>query len=403
MDCLTAIGEVANPALRRRRLVLAAGLLVFGSTLAGCRSWRTSPAEIESAPVARAVRLVAVDDLGVIPNPPGTQGRDGGYSVLFEGRDVWAFGDTILSATGRGEPEMISNSWSWTTDLDASDGITGFHERRDVDGRPLKLLPFTAEEAEYNAAHEGQNCATPPCGTRFAIWPGAMVDDPARDRALVFYVKIFSSPGMLDFRVDGHSLAVWPGFETRPVRPIVAPGTEDPTLLFERGEPSFGSAALITGDTLHAYGCDLKGLRKPCRLGRVPLRHALERKAWLFFSDGGKWVADTTQALPVFDGNTIMSVSWARFANSYVAVYSRPMDAQVVLRTSPRLEGPWSEELPLFEAKRPAVEPAWVYDALAHPEYAQNDDRVQYVTYSRAIATDEFETRLVRVELGPVE
>jgi hypothetical protein len=369
-------------------------------TLPGCALWHAVPqGEREPSPVP-AVRVVNVTDMGVIPNPAGTRGRDGGYSAVFEGEVVWVFGDTILDDENE---DLISSTWSWTTDRDASDGITGFQELRDAQGRPVELLPFTAKESAFNEEHRGTRCQAPPCQTRWALWPGAVVPDPDRGRDLLFYVRIFGEPGPYAFRPMGHSVAVWYRFDAQPVRPDVMPDSDEPTLLFGPDEPSFGGGALAVGKQLYAYACDLEGLRKPCRLGRVPLEAALQRSAWRFFKAEDEWAANTKEATPVFDGNTILSVFHADFADRFIALYSRPLDSRVALRTARRPEGPWSDEVVVFDALKPVTEPGWVYDALAHPEYAEDNGRIQYVTYSRATGPADFEFRLVRVELAPAE
>jgi hypothetical protein len=384
----------------RWRVAAIAVLLSVALSLAACVPWHVLPIGKHGPATAPGVRVMEVTDLGVIPNPPGTRGRDGGYSAVFEGRVVWVFGDTILDDDDK---DLLSNSWSWTTDLDASDGITGFHDQRDAQGRPLELLPFTEAESAFNTTHRGPSCDAPPCQTRWALWPGAVVPDPEHGRALVFYVRIYGEPGPYAFRPMGHSVAVWHGFDAHPVRPAVLPQGPEPTLLFGPDEPSFGGGALAVGKMLYAYACDLEELRKPCRLGRVPLEEALQRSAWRFFNGAKKWARSPTGATAVFDGNTILSVFHAEFADCFIALYSRPLDSRVVLRTAPRPEGPWSEEVVLFNALAPYTEPAWIYDALAHPEYARDGGRVQYVTYSRATGPADFEFRLVRVELAPAQ
>jgi hypothetical protein len=391
---------------KRRRVALHQPLVTlpllasFALSLAGCALWHALPVVEHGPTTAPAVQVVRVTDMGVIPNPAGTRGRDGGYSAVFEGEVVWVFGDTILDNE---DEDLVSSSWSWTADLDASDGITGFQELRDAQGYPVELLPFTAEESAFNAVHRETRCEAPPCQTRWALWPGAVVPDPERGRALLFYVRIFGEPGPYAFRPMGHSAAVWYHFDEQPVRPDVMPDSQEPTLLFGPNEPSFGGGALAVGNMLYAYACDLKELRKPCRLGRVPLEAALERSAWRFYNAKSEWAASTEEANPVFDGNTILSVFHADFADRFIALYSRPLDSLVVLRTAPHPEGPWSDEIPVFDALRPDTEPGWVYDALAHPEYADDNGRIQYVTYSRATGPADFEFRLVRVELAAAE
>jgi hypothetical protein len=71
----------------------------------------------------------------------------------------------------------------------------------------------------------------------------------------------------------------------------------------------------------------------------------------------------------------------------------------VVIRSAPALIGPWSEPAKLFTADHKSKD-GWTYDALPHPEFAEENGRVQYVTFSRP--TGEFlasEVAVVRVEL----
>ena len=78
-----------------------------------------------------------------------------------------------------------------------------------------------------------------------------------------------------------------------------------------------------------------------------------------------------------------------------MAVYSRPFSHRIVARTAPELTGPWSAQTVLYTVDGDAP-----YDAVNHPEYAEDDGRVQYVTYSRP-TTGWFgsEFALIRVEL----
>src|SRR5579863_8191483 len=71
-----------------------------------------------------ALTVVKTTDLGTITTNPDILGRDGAYSAEFQGYSVWLYGDTFLAnpnADGRG---LISDSWSYTTDLNAQDGIS---------------------------------------------------------------------------------------------------------------------------------------------------------------------------------------------------------------------------------------------------------------------------------------
>jgi hypothetical protein len=45
------------------------------------------------------------------------------------------------------------------------------------------ILTLTAAEQAFNNVHQGNPCQQQPCGARWALWPGAIVADTARNRA----------------------------------------------------------------------------------------------------------------------------------------------------------------------------------------------------------------------------
>jgi len=148
-----------------------------------------------------------VTDLGTIPPNPHILGRDGGYSAVFQGYSVWLYGDTFLAIPNAEDFTLISDSWSYTKDLNAQDGITGFQERLDSVGAPTMILPETPDEQAYNAAHNSNRCQQQPCGARWALWPGSIVVDPVSGNALIFYSLVSALPGNFNFQAVGNSVA----------------------------------------------------------------------------------------------------------------------------------------------------------------------------------------------------
>lgn len=354
------------------------------------------------APAAE-VEVVASRDLGALEVTEAIRGRDGGYSVLAWERSVWAYGDSILAFEGEDGSAWRNNTASWTADLDAADGVTGFRERVDGLGAPIEFLPRTADEAAFNAAHDsGDPGCEEPCGARKMLWPGAMVDDPARGRVLVFYSKFYGEPGAWNFEAIGASIAVWEGLDATPERPELRPGSAEPTLLFplDEGWPLFGSAALAVDDELYAYGCE-GAWAKHCHLGKAPLGEALDRDAWRFY-DGDGWSEAIADAEPVLDAHTMLTVHFNAHVGRYLAIYSRPLDDDIYLRTAPAPEGPWSDEV-LAVATTPGVGDAANYSGLAHPELAREGGRYELISYHRATADWESEIRVVELELAPAK
>lgn len=354
---------------------------------------------LDPAGPAPDLSVIRTADLGALPTRSDIVGRDGGYSAVFQGKSVWLYGDTFLAAPDALGRTLISNSWSWTTDLDASVGITGFLERDDAAGAPTMILPETAAEQTFNAAHQGNPCQAQPCGARWAVWPGAIVTDSARNRALIFYMLVYAKPGTFNFQALGVSVAIWSDWLTQPQRPTITATADHPDLLFSQTEPPFGSAAFAEGDTLYTYGCGTAGVEKACVLAKVGMASVLERSVWAFYAGGGRWSARLDAAVPLFSGNSIMNVSWNGFVQRYVAVYSAPFSERVMLRTARRPEGPWSGEVLAFAALPPVGRSGSVYDAQAHPELTLDGGRRMFVSYSRSTGPFSSEVRLVALDL----
>lgn len=355
-----------------------------------------------SSPAPSGVTVVGATDLGTIATNSDILGRDGAYSALFQGQSIWLYGDTFLANADAEDRTLLSDSWSYTSDLNAQDGIGGFQERLDSLGAPTMILPETSDEQAFNAAHNSNNCQQQPCGARWALWPSSIVVDPVANRALIFYMVVNSMPGDFNFQGVGSSVAIWDSLQDMPQRPSFNPAVvpDHPDLMFNQNEPNFGSAALISGGMLYIYGCGIptNSTDKGCRLGRVNPANVQDRSAWTFYTGNGNWSSQLSDAVSAFNGNDILSVSWNSYLQRYVAIYNSGLSQNVMLRTASNPEGPWSDESLAFTALPPAQ--GFIYDAHSHPEYDGNGGQIIYVTYSRSTpAAFSSEVRLVAVTL----
>jgi Domain of unknown function (DUF4185) len=295
---------------------------------------------------------------------------------------VWLYSDTFLAKPDAQDRTLISDSWSFTTDLNAQDGISAFQEQLDSTGTPTMILPETATEQAFNQAHNVNNCPAQPCGARWALWPSAIVVDPADNSALIFYMVVSAQSGAFNFQSIGNSVAKWQGLQSLPQRPILNPPmvAGHPDVMFTANQPEFGDAAFVSNGTLYAYGCGIpaNSFDKGCRLGRVDRSRAQDLSAWTFYAGNGNWSSNVGDATSLFDGGG--SISWNNFLQRYVAVYSQGFSQNVMIRTSPRPEGPWSGEAVAFVAMTPST--GNVYDAHSHPEYDVNGGQTIFVSYS---------------------
>jgi hypothetical protein len=348
-----------------------------------------------------ALKIASVTDLGTIPTNPDILGRDGALSGLFQGYLVWLYSDTFLAHPNADGRTLISDSWSYTTDLNAQSGISGFQERLDSSGAPSMILVETPAEYAFNQAHNGDPCQVQPCGARWALWPSSIVVDTANNQALVFYMLVSALPGNFNFQGAGNSVAVWQNFNQQPQRPMFNPPIvpNHPDLMFSENEPNFGTASLIASGMLYIYGCGIptNSSDKGCRLAKVDPANVLNRNAWAFYAGNKNWSSQLTDAVSIIPDANILSVSWNSYLQQYVAMYSQLFSNHVMIRTAPNPEGPWSGERTAFVAMRP--QSGNVYDARSHSEYDLNGGQTVFVTYSRATGAFSSEVRLVSLQL----
>ena len=306
MHCVVTVPAV-SPRLLRSRILgfvpVISLIAVLILALSSCNSSGPPP----------DLTVVKVTDLGTLPTNPDILGRDGAYSAVFQGYAVWLYGDTFLAQPNAENRTLVSDSWSYTTDLNAQDGIGGFQERLDSNGAPAMILLETPAEQAFNQAHNGNPCQTQPCGARWALWPSSVVTDTTTNQALVFYMVVYALPGSFNFQGAGNSVAIWQNFQQPPQRPTFNPPlvADHPDLMFTADEPNFGTASFISGGTLYVYGCGTpnNGSDKGCRLARVDPASVQDTSACSFYSGNRNSSSQLRDAISVFVGGSIASVS----------------------------------------------------------------------------------------------
>ncbi|MFV8749930.1 DUF4185 domain-containing protein [Nannocystaceae bacterium ST9] len=332
--------------------------------------------------------VVEAERIGTVPRSEWIQGRDGGGSNHAFGKSIWVYGDTVLNDVDEDGTNWHTNSYdiadpsTWMTGMI---GMTGFETPVDGVGAPRFFVELTDEEKAWNDLHAAEDCPEAPCHVRWALWPSAPLFDESRQRAWILY-------GLYNDELpSGIGIASWDGLD----QPVVRHEIDGSWLLFPAPEIEWAAAPVVHADWLYSFGCQLRGLSRPCMLARAPLEDPTDRAAWRFW-DGEGWSKSADDADELFDGAPIMEVAWNPALDRWLLVYSKPFDHDVVARTAEYLQGPWSREEVLFRA--PGEAP---YDAVHHADLQEQDGLVQYITYSQP-TTGWFgsEHMLWRVELA---
>ncbi len=337
--------------------------------------------------------------MGIVKQNPLVQGRDGTYSALINGKSVWAFNDTALTQNNASGNNFFSNSMSWATNLDASQGITLNGDYVDALGDPTQFFPFLPWETAYNAAHNSKSCTATPCGAEFAIWPGPLVPDVARNRVFIFYDEIWRSPTISGWINIGEGVAIWQNGKI--TRPVVSPGTPYPTLMFQGTQVGFSSGWVISGDTLYMYG-NLGGfLIENTQVAKVPLANVTTPSAWTYYAGNNTWSASAADAVTVFNGGAAgSSIFYDTYLGMYVAIYSGVFNSNLYYNVAYQPWGPWSAQTQFYTGL-PGYQNNADYAALAHPEFASGNGQTEYVTYVQDTGFLAQQLQLLQVVFNP--
>ena len=311
--------------------LLAPALLTMG--LLACASVRGRDA-IRALPTGRC--------LPSFPYTGGWYGGDGAFSVPLPGsaeqQSLWLFGDSFVGAPGlpdRRETHLVHNSIAVSRCLPGGRWEIEYSWGRDSGGRARAFFDTGREESFWwlfdGFVHDG------------TLYVGLLDVTRSEPRG----------PLSLPFRFTGVELARIANYLADPAEWQVSVQRLSTHPVF------FPAAAMVTSGPhvyFFAFGDD-KGERHPRILSRLELR-ALESpdvdlSAELqFLARDGSWKTglDPADARVIMsDDASEMSVYYEPDLGVWLAVYGRlPRSDTVLVRTAERLEGPWSDPVPLF-------------------------------------------------------
>ncbi len=321
---------------------------------------------------------------------PQWRGGDAAYSIaLGSDRILWLFGDSWIAPAGnpqRTAAQLVSNSIAIQQGRDPSRATIRFYWGPSRSGAPT---PFFADSS-------GQR-----------LWPAHCAR--LRDRLLLFFMVVGSSPDPLGFRIEGWKAAL-----------VLNPDSDPSHWQFAwLGTPALhlpvipgGGGVLTEGDYLYAVSP-----REPDPQHAVYLlRWSLDRAAagdlahpeWWQAPTG--WVsasAMTGTPTAIFDqAQTEFSVHRDQESGAWLAFQSLGFGPAVLgIAAAPALTGPWPRRDTVYVPSERSVTDILIYAGKAHPELQGADLVLTYATnlpFSRQRAdTTVYYPRFVRLRRMP--
>ena len=434
------MGTTRSPRARTRAALAVVGVILVAMVAVAVPPTAQASAERPARPAALLQASTAIPpaapplpvvettaNLNKLNEPVFVKGHDKGQSTLYDNGagtkfSYWSFGDTAIKGTGQSDYQL-GNTGTRLNDLNLSDNVTDLgswvYDNRDSHGDPHEAFPVPPGYTPGFGVNEHR------------VWGGSIVADPANHRMLGIY-HLVKHLGSGEQSV-GYGLAVWTEASNAwaPVAITNPPDPTQPYLLWPSSTtstlPVFNTGMLLKDGFLYAYGCYAADFR--CNLARVSVTTTsavADRAAWRFFTAGGgtgcpagTWSADVTCAqplpsdeldffgnpgVPLGGGGAGMSVFWNPYLSNYMAVYSAPGSNDLLYRVAYTPEGPWSAPGLIAQGMQGAPtttgSPSVNYAGYAHPELAEQNGKVQYVTYVRNLGFPSSEFDLVRVQFG---
>jgi hypothetical protein len=317
-------------------------------------------------------------------NPAGVSGVDAGYSIPLDKQTLWLFGDTFLldpNSPARNYVGAVSNC--------------GLVVPKGSGPSPLKGYRFLTDENRL--ARQLIDSETVK-GKDVRFWPfGGWYDSKAK-RIFLFYGRIrVTGNGPLDFRADGYGLAVADASNPESIR--FRPVPQEIWWPNEPGKPVFGSAVVPAGEYLYVVGFQQRAGRKAGKMVRVLKSRVQDFSAYEYFASGDRWSPDIGQAADVerlADFPSELSIAYNTYLGGYLAFHSIGTSGRARFSLAPN---PWGPYRTVGEIGTPlqALAKGLSYAGKEHPELAEEQGRIVYVTY---VDQNRYWLQLLRVTLS---
>ena len=373
----------------RRRFLQTVSLGAF--TYPRSRTGRSTWADTSKS--RNSPRVHSVRDLGIqfMNNPVNITGQDAATSVVLpDGKTFWIFGDTIEgpfdSIRHYDLTKVLSNTAAIVPRHEVSQGIKRFsYLMSDENKRARQFIEFGPDED--------------PAKHRLWAIHGVCVGE----FLYIYYHKITMVPEkdvFEDFKLDGMGIARARIGEYQFERLRA----QDGSMMWWRGDqPSFGVFIETNSDGyIYLWGSFWTGMY----LARVRPESIEDLASYEYLIKAPtldlrnvqpKWAKTHDSSGVLFDSvPNEMSAAYNPYLRQYVAVHMLNRNNKIVMRTAPKLTGPWSEPELIFRPQRTSDEDLF-NAAKEHPELQARGGKVMYITY---VNSAEYAPHLIEVTLA---
>lgn len=384
----------------------------------------------------KKAKVEKVENAGLLftDNAAGVSGVDAGYSLPMGRQTLWLFGDVFLLDPTAPTKSYVGAVSNCALLVPAGSGAVALHDYTFLTdpktGLARQVMPLTTEDSKSEDSKT------------IRYWPFGGWYDSASKRAYLYYGRIRTNgAGPFDFHIDGHGLAVAEAaapavfqfhyLDTSvTAKPNSKTDASSKQLLWWTGAanaPLFGSAVFTakvektsktkignqsekkveqteissTADYLYLVGVQEREGHKYGKMARVVKSKITDLRAYDYYAggpDAPHWshaIEDAADVSGLNDFPNELSIAYNNYLGGYLAVQSVGVTDKIRLSLAPQ---PWGPYTLLAEIGAPhrAFAHAFCYAGKEHPELAQEQGRIIYITY---VDSDRYWLQLLKVTL----
>lgn len=350
---------------------------------------------------AEQTKVLSLENEGLLftDNNAGVSGVDVASSVPIDGGAIWFFGDVFLlgpvGAPLQSYVGNVSNCALWVPTGKGPAPLS--HYRFFVD-------PTTKLARQLIPLLKGE-------GQETRLWPCSGWYNPASKKVYLYYsINRTTGPGPFGFKVEGFGLAM-ASLKEKPLHFVRITSPSSDTIWWHLVEGvAFGCAVVwgAPGPYLYIVGVDNSGHHFG-KLARVLKTRVADVSAYEYFagyenrSDAPKWsrnVQDAANVEGLSEFPNELSVAYNAYLKRYLAVYADGVLSQRALLCAAR--EPWGPYKRIGEISiaHKAFSSAFCYACKEHPELAERNGQVLYVTY---VDSDRYWPQLLKVTLQTIK
>jgi len=292
------------------------------------------------------------------------KGADGAYSInLMNGRILWLFADTYIAHKAPFERNrqcvaMIRNSIGIQEGFDPTKSTIQFFWRNE-DSLPSSFFP-----------------------EKDTLWYWPLDGIRLDKKLLIFMMELHGIDKGIGFEVCNHAAIIISNPDDNPKEWQI----QDIQLPVYSSNLMIGSALEIYKGYLYAFCCHEPGTHN-IYLARWPIDsvqdgNLLNPEWWSGDIYGWSHILDTSNIPDILfeDGATEFSIWYDSSRSSFFQVQTVGFgQAKLVFRWAPKITGPWSEPIVIFDPPENSIPNIMIYSAKAHPHI---NDSVIVLTYA---------------------